>query len=71
MPSFFQWNWLAKAKEVEAITQAPTITQPAAMVVYLPKNPQHQLHLLSQGQYQQQHLSSPMETSPDQCKKSP
>ena len=32
-PRFLQWNWLAiKAKEVEAITQALTITQPAATV---------------------------------------
>ena len=31
-PEFIQWNWLAidKAKEVEAVEQAPTPTKPAA-----------------------------------------
>ena len=32
-PEIFQLNWLAKAEEVEAITQAPTSIQPAAKVV--------------------------------------
>ena len=32
-PGFQKQNWLAKAKEAETITQAPTFTQQAAMVV--------------------------------------
>ena len=32
-PRFVQWNWFAQAKEVEAASQAPTFTKPAASVV--------------------------------------
>ena len=33
-PKFLQWNWLAvKAKEVKAITQGPTFTQPATLAI--------------------------------------
>ena len=67
---FLQQNWFAKTKEVEAITQAPTFTQPVASVVITTQQAATsvkfpQLATVAAASAQ------PKVTSPDQSQKSP